>query len=82
MAKRFSHERANAMRAGRAAARLSEFEAMDETTKDLASKAGKPRYSRAAGKLMNPEPCKTIDPDSPEGRAIIEGLNANQGTHR
>jgi len=74
MTRRFSHERANAMRAGKASARQDRFENIAADASELAENAGRHRYSRAAGKLMKADTVKKIDPKSPEGRAIIEGL--------
>lgn len=37
---------------------------------DLANNAGKPMWSKSAGKLMPPSKAVRIDPKSPEGQAI------------
>ena len=37
---------------------------------EITEGAGRPLYSKALGQLMTPEPAKSIDPNSEEGKAI------------
>lgn len=57
---------------GKSADRGNKGRGTDLSTSQIAENAGRPRFSRAAGKLMEPEKVKKIATNSPEGLAIIE----------